>query len=70
MPLMISATVTTRWGAAVLDVKGIIMSVADRTDHQGSWAFILLIYAIGVLGATTISQAITCLLYTSPSPRD
>jgi hypothetical protein len=35
------------------------MSAADNNDVQGSWVSILLIYAIGVLGATTISQAIT-----------
>jgi MFS transporter, DHA1 family, inner membrane transport protein len=34
------------------------MSAAEN-DHQGSWGSILLIYGIGVLGATTISQAIT-----------
>ena len=34
------------------------MTDADKADEQGSWASILLIYAIGVLGATTISQAI------------
>jgi hypothetical protein len=33
------------------------MSAADENDVKGSW--VLLIYAIGVLGATTISQAIT-----------
>src|SRR5258706_11382944 len=35
------------------------MSAAENNDHQGSWGSILLIYGIGVLGATTISQAIT-----------
>jgi hypothetical protein len=35
------------------------MSAAETIDHQGSWRSILLIYGIGVLGATTISQAIT-----------
>ncbi len=34
------------------------MTGADQGGEQGSWASILLIYAIGVLGATTISQAI------------
>ena len=35
------------------------MSVAENNNHQGSWGSILLIYGIGVFGATTISQAIT-----------
>jgi DHA1 family inner membrane transport protein len=35
------------------------MFAADNNNHQGSWGSILLIYGIGVLGATTISQAIT-----------
>ena len=35
------------------------MSAAENNDRQGSWGSILLIYGIGVLGATTISQAIT-----------
>ena len=35
------------------------MSAAENNNHQGSWGSILLIYGIGVLGATTISQAIT-----------
>jgi len=34
------------------------MPDADKAGEQGSWASILLIYVIGVLGATTISQAI------------
>jgi len=37
----------------------ILMSAAETIGHQGSWGSILLIYGIGVLGATTISQAIT-----------
>ena len=35
------------------------MSAPEHIRDQGSWATILLIYAIGVLGATTISQAVT-----------
>ena len=35
------------------------MSAAENNDHRGSWGSILLIYGIGVLGATTTSQAIT-----------
>jgi len=35
------------------------MSAVENNDRQGSWGSILLIYGIGVLGATTISQAIT-----------
>jgi len=31
------------------------MCGAENNDHQGSWGSILLIYGIGVLGATTIS---------------
>ena len=34
------------------------MAVSDRNTDQGSWPSIFLIYAIGVLGATTISQVI------------
>ncbi len=34
------------------------MTGPDKAGEQGSWASIILIYAIGVLGATTISQAI------------
>jgi MFS transporter, DHA1 family, inner membrane transport protein len=34
------------------------MTNVEASSNQGSWARILLIYAIGVLGATTISQAI------------
>ncbi len=34
------------------------MAVSDSTANQGSWPSIFLIYAIGVLGATTISQVI------------
>lgn len=35
------------------------MSATENNKSQGSWACILLIYAIGVLGATTITQAVT-----------
>jgi hypothetical protein len=35
------------------------MSAAENDHRQGSWGTILLVYGIGVLGATTISQAIT-----------
>ena len=42
------------WGT---DQEG-YMTVSDTTADQGSWASIFLIYAIGVLGATTISQVI------------
>src|ERR1700738_882966 len=41
------------------DDGGYPMSAAENNDHQCSWGSILLIYGIGVLGATTISQAIT-----------
>lgn len=34
------------------------MSIAEHESEQGSWSSIFLIYAIGVLGAMTISQAI------------
>ena len=34
------------------------MSITEQGVEQGSWSSILLIYAIGVLGAMTISQAI------------
>ena len=34
------------------------MSSTDKSPEQGSWGSILLIYAIGVLGATSISQAV------------
>jgi MFS transporter, DHA1 family, inner membrane transport protein len=39
--------------------RGRFMTAAENHEHQGSWFSILLIYGIGVLGATTISQAIT-----------
>jgi hypothetical protein len=38
---------------------GIFMSAADNNDVQGSRVSIRLIYAIGVPGALTFSQAIT-----------